>query len=79
MARGEYLIRREGNGPPSGAALPEALHSPFAVGAVLSAGGNQVRNRLPVPGYGNGLPVLDRPEEFGQVRLGFGSLNFTHV
>ena len=38
-----------------------------------------MRNRLAVSGYGDGLSVLDRPEEFGQARLGFSSLNLTHV
>ena len=79
MARGEYLIRREGNPPPPSAALPEPLYRLFPVSAVLSASGNQVRNRLAVSGYGNGLSVLDRPKEFGQARLCFGSLNLTHI
>ena len=79
MARGEYLIRREGNAPPPSAVLPEPRYRPFPVGAVLSASGNQVRNRPAMSGYGNGLSVLDCPEEFGQARLGFGSLNLTHM
>ena len=65
MARGENLIRREGNASPRGAALPEPLYRLFPVGAVLNASGNQVRYRLPVPGYGDGLSMLDRSKEFG--------------
>ena len=79
MARREYLLRGESNTLPSGAVLPEALDGPFAVGAVLRGSGNQMRNRLAVPGYGNGLSVLDHTEEFGQTRLGFGGLNLTHM
>ena len=79
MARGEYLIRRESNALPPSAALPEPLYLPFPVGAVLSARGNEVSNRLAMSGYGNGLSVLDCPKEFGQACLGFGSLNFTHM
>ncbi len=79
MARGEYLIRREDNAPPHSAPLPEALYRLLAVGTVLRRSGNQMRNRLAVPGYGNGLSVLDRPKEFGQTRLGLGSLNHAHV
>ena len=79
MARAEYLICREGNAPPPSAALPEPLYRPFPVGAVLGASGNQVRNRFAVSGYGDGLTMLDRTEEFGQARLGFGSLNLTHM
>ena len=79
MSRGEYLLRGECHALPSDAALPEALYRPFAVGAVLRRSGNQMRNRLAVPGYGNGLSVLDRTEEFGQTRLSFGGLNLTHM
>ena len=79
VACGEYLICGESNVPPACAMLPKALYRPFAVGSVLSVGGNQVRNRLTVPRYGNGLPMLDRPKEFGQARLGFGSLYLSHV
>ena len=61
MARGEYFICGEGNAPPTGAALTEPLHRPFPVGAVLGAGGNQVRNRFAVSGYGDSLTMLDRP------------------
>ena len=41
--------------------------------------GNQVCNRLTVSGYGNGLSMLDRPEEFGQAGLGLRSLNLTRI
>ncbi len=71
VARGEYLIRGEGNAPPAGAALPETSYRPLAVGLVLGVGGNQVRNGLAVPGNGNRLSVLHCTEEFGQARLGF--------
>ena len=79
MAGDEYLLRGESHALPPGAALPEALYRPFAVGAVLRGSGNQMRNRLAVPGYGNGLSVLDHSEELGQARLGFGGLNLTHI
>ena len=79
VARGKYLICRERNAPPPGAALPKALDRPHAVGAVLNVGGNQVCNYFAVPGNGDSLPVLDRSKEFGQARLGLSSLNFTHV
>ena len=79
MARGEYLLGGESHALPPGAALPEALYRPFAVGAVLRRSGNQMRHRLAVPRDGNGLSVLDRPEEFCQARLGFGGLNLTHI
>ncbi len=38
-----------------------------------------MRNRFAVPGYGDGLSMLDRPKEFGQTCLGLGSWNFTHM
>ena len=79
MARGEYLLGGESYALPPGAALSEALYRPFAVGAVLRRSGNQMRNRLAVPGYGNGLSVLDRSKEFCQACLGFGGLNLTHI
>ena len=79
MAGGKYLLSGESHALPPGAALPEALYRSFAVGAVLRRSGNQMRNRLAVPGYGNGLSVLDHSEEFGQPRLGFGGLNLTHI
>ena len=79
MTRGEYLLCGESHALPPGSALPEALHRPFAVGAALRRSGNEMRNLLAVPGDGNGLTTLDRPEEFGQACLGFGSLNLTHV
>ncbi len=79
MTRGEYLLSGESHALPPGAALPEALYCSFAVGTVLRRSGNQMRNRLAVPGYGNGLSVLDHTEEFGQARLGFGGLNLTHI
>ena len=79
MARCEYLIGREGNTPPPGSALPEPLYRFCSAGAILSASGNQVRNRLAVPSYGDSLSMLDGPKEFGQARLGFGSLNLTHI
>ena len=79
MTRGEYLLSRESHALPPGAALPETLYRSFAVGTVLRRSGNQMRNRLAVPGYGNGLSVLDHTEEFGQARLGFGGLNLTHI
>ena len=41
--------------------------------------GNQVCNRLAVLGYGNGLSMFDRPEEFGQAGLGLRSLNLTRI
>ena len=79
VAGGEYLLSGERHALPTGAALPEALYGSPAVGAVLRGSGNQVRDRLAVPGYGNRLPVLDHSEELGQARLGFGGLNLTHV
>ncbi len=79
MACGEYLVRREGNASPTGAALPEALHRSLAVGAGLGVGGNQVRYRFTVPGYGDGLSMLNCPKELCQPRFGFSSLNLTHV
>ena len=79
VARGKYLISRERNAPPPGAALPKALYRPLAIGAVLNAGGNQVCNYLAVPGNGDSLAMLDRSKEFGQARLGLGSPNLTHV
>ncbi len=79
MTGGEYLVRREGNASPAGAAFPEALHRSLAVGAVLGAGGNQVRYRFTVPGYGDGLSMLNCPKELCQPRFGFSSLNLTHV
>ena len=79
MAGGEYVFGGEGHSFPPGAELPEALHRLFAVCAVLRRSGNKVRNRLAVPGYGNGLPALDDTEKLGQARLGLGGLNLTHV
>lgn len=79
VARGEYLVRGEGNAPPAGTALLEALHRSLAVGAGLGVGGNQVRYRFTVPRYGEGLSVLHCPQEFGQAGFGFSSLNLTHV
>ena len=79
MARGEYLIRREGNAPPADAALPEARYRSLAMGAVLCVGGNQMRNGFAVPGNGHRLSVLHCTEEFGQTGLGFGRANLTHV
>ena len=79
MARGEYLLCGKSHALPPGAALPETLYRPFAVGAVLRRSGNQMRNRLAVPGYGNSLSVLDHTEEFGQARLSLGGLNLTHM
>jgi len=79
MARSEYLVRRESNAPPPGATFPETLYRLCPVGTVLRSGRNQVRNHLAVSGYGDGLAVPYRPEEFGQARLGFRSLNPTHI
>lgn len=78
MARGEYLLDGQVHVPPSGAPSPEPLHRPFAACAVLRTGGNQVRNPPAVPGYGDGLSMLYRPKELGQVFFGFGGSNLTH-
>jgi hypothetical protein len=78
MAGRENLLRGEFHALPPGAAVPEALNRPFAVGAILRRSGDKVCNRLAVPGYGNGLSALDHAEEFGQACLGFGSLNLAH-
>ena len=77
MARGEDLLRGEVHPLPPGAQSPEALHSPLAACAALRRSGNEVRNQLAVPGYGNGLPALDETKKFGKARLGFGGLNLT--
>ena len=79
MPGSKYLFGGESDAPPRRAALSEAFHCLLACGAVLRKSRDQVRDRLAVPRYGNGLPVLDRPEEFGQAHLGFGSSNFTHI
>ena len=79
MARGEYLLRGESHPFPPGAALPKTLYRPFAVCAALRGSRNEMRNRLAVPGYSNGLSVLDDTEKFGQACLGFGGLNLTHI
>ena len=59
VARSEYLLRGESHALPSGAALAEALYRPLAVGVNLLRSGDQVSDPPAVPGYGNGLPVLD--------------------
>lgn len=79
MARGEYLLRGESHSFPTGAELPESLDGPFAVCAVLRRSGNEVCDRLAVPGYGYSLSALDDTEKLGQARLGLGGLNLTHV
>ncbi len=79
MARREDLLCGESHAFPPGSVLPEALYRPLAVGAALRASRDQMRNRLAMSGYGNGLSMLDRPKEFGQARLGFRSLNLAHV
>ena len=79
MARREYLIGGEGNTPPPSSAPPKPLYRLLSAGTILGPSGNQVRDRLAVPSYGDGLSMLDRPKEFGQARFGFSSLNLTHV
>ncbi len=71
MPRGEYLLRRENSALPPGAALSETLYGSLSVGALLRRRGNQIRNQLAVPGYGNGFSVLDYTEEFRPVLLGY--------
>ena len=66
----------EGDAPPCRAALSEALHCLLACGVVLRKSRDQVRDRLAMSRYSDGLPALDRPEEFGQARFGFGTSNF---
>ena len=48
------------------------------LGLFLVASGNQVGDSLPVPGYGDGLALLDVAQYFGKARLGIGGLNFSH-
>ena len=79
MPRGQYLLRGKDYSIPPCAELSESLHRPFAVCTVLRRGGHEVRNRLAVPGYGNGLSALDDAEKLGQARLGVGGLNLTHA
>ena len=79
MARGQYLLRGESHAFPPGATLAEAFYHPFADCAVLRGSGNKMRNRLAVPGYGNGLSVLDDTEKLGQAGLSFSGLNLTHI
>jgi hypothetical protein len=64
MARGEYLICREGNPLPSGTTLPKVFYRPPASGMVLRTGGDQVRNRPAVSSDGDCLSVFDCPKEF---------------
>ena len=78
MARGENLLRGEGNSFPPGAALPEALYRLLAACAVLRRSGDKVRNRLAVPGYGYALSAFDDAEKLGQAGLGVGGLNLAH-
>lgn len=64
---------------PLAAALPEALHRPLAVSAVLRRGGKQMRNGLSVPGYGDGFTALYHTKQLGQTRPSFAGLNLTHT
>ena len=79
MAQGKYLIRGEGNPLPAGAALTELFNRLLAIHAFLGCGGNQVGNRLAVPGYGDGLPALDYTKKFRQTSLGLGNSNLAHA
>ena len=65
MACGQYLLSGESHSFPPCAALPETLYRPFAVCAVLCGSGNEMCNRLAVPGYGNRLPMLYHSQKFG--------------
>ena len=78
MASLKYLFRREVDSPPPCPPLAESLHCRFSTRAVLRVSGNQVGNRPAMPGDSNGLSVLHFAEKLGQMRLGLGSLNFTH-
>ena len=55
----EYLFRGEVDTPPPCSALAESLHRRFSTRAVVRTGGQKVRDHLAVPGYGNGLSMLD--------------------
>ena len=65
MARRKYLFRSEGYALPSPATLTKIFHCLRSPGAVLSASGNQLGNRLAMPRNGNGFSPLDFPEQFG--------------
>ena len=78
MAQGKYLIRSEGSGLPASAALPELFNRRLPIGTVLTCSGNQVGNRLAVPGDGDSFSTLNYPEKLRQASLGFRRLNFTH-
>ncbi len=79
VAQGKYLIRSKGNALPPSAALTEQFNRPLSTDPVLVRGRDQVRNRLAVPGNGNGFPMLDHPKKFRQASFGLCSLNFAHA
>ncbi len=74
----EYLFDGDIYTPPPCSSLTESLHCRLSNRAVLRVSGNQVGNRLAVPGDSNSLSVLHFAEKLGQMRLGLGSLYFTH-
>ena len=74
----EYFFRGKVDTPPPCSTLAESLHCRFSTRTILHLSGNQVGNRLAVPGDSNGLTVFHFAEKLGQMRLGLSSLNFTH-
>ena len=65
MARPKYLFCRVVDTPPPCSSLAESFHCRFSTRAILRVSGNQVGNRLAVPGDGNGLSVLHFTEKLG--------------
>ena len=78
MARGQDLLTGHPGGRPASPSFQETIHCPLPIRSSLGVGGDDVRDGLAMACDGYGLAVFDIPEEFSEVRSGFGSLNLSH-
>ena len=78
MACKENIVDGHGNGLPFVTASSKAGHDLLVVGAFTRSRRDHMRYRFAMPGNCHGLATLDRPEEFCQACLGFGSLYGAH-
>ena len=78
MACKENIVDGHVDGLPFVTAAAKAGHDLLVVGALTRLRWDHMRDRFAMAGNRHGLATLDRPEEFCQACLGFGSLYGAH-
>ena len=78
MTRKQNILHGHGHGLPPVTAAAKASHHFLTVGVCTRLRRNHMRDRLAMPGNRHGLAALNIPQEFRQMRLGFGCLHGSH-